>query len=199
MMLTFTVLLAGCGSGAKDPRTTSSSVGPGTSESRAANPGGPTTSVTPAASTQMPTPPSGAPSSGALRRGHVVAKSDVSGLPDTPATAGRVLIVPAERAAEVAADGGFDSGDLDGMRHATFDVSPESLAQLDGVAPQISDKGDFDVEVAAGRYLVCLADVFPDHGPGPPYSAIGCDLVELATGAGLTVSFGEAGVEAASS
>jgi hypothetical protein len=57
--------------------------------------------------------------------------------------------------------------------------------------------GRFPVDVAPGRYLVCLADVFPDHSPGPPYSVVGCDHIDLPEAAALVVSFAEGGVEAA--
>lgn len=68
---------------------------------------------------------------------------------------------------------------------------------MEGTATPLDGSGRFPVDVAAGRYLVCLADVFPDHSPGPAYSVVGCDHIDLPEVPRLLVSFGEGGVEAA--
>lgn len=129
-------------------------------------------------------------------RGRAVNKSDVSGLADSVLTSGDVLFVPEDRAADLAREVGLDLSDIDGTRHAFFELAGSRLADLTGVAAAIGADGSFSLDIPAARYLVCLADIFVDHTSGPPYTVVGCDVVDVATSASLTVSFGEGGVEA---
>lgn len=183
------LVLAACGESPSDANPTSQP--PATEQS--------TTSVG-----SVPTP--GSPAEGATvtpgadgipEPGLAVSKSDVSGLPDSMLTAGEVLFFPEERAADLAETAGFDPLDIDGMRHAFFQLSEPRLVELAGTAAVIGASGRFPLDIPAGQYVVCLADSFVDHTAGPPYSVVGCDLVDLPNDASLTVSFGEGGVEAA--
>ena len=130
------------------------------------------------------------------RQGLAISKSDVSDMPDSVLTVGEVLFVPEEHAADLAETAGFDPSDIDGMRHAFFQLDESRLAKLDGAAAVIGADGLFPLDIPDGHYFVCLADSFVDHTAGPPYSVVGCDVIDLANDASLTVSFGEAGVEA---
>lgn len=128
--------------------------------------------------------------------GRAVSVSDVSGLEASAFTTGSVVFVPEERADALAAAAGVGSSEPGALRHAGFSLDDASLAELRGTATPLDRRGSFPVDVPAGRYVVCLADVFADHSPGPPYSVVGCDHVELPATAELLVSFGEGGVEA---
>ena len=125
-----------------------------------------------------------------------VSKSDVSDIPDSVLTVGVVLFVPQEHAADLAETGDFDLSDFDGMRHAFFQLDESRLAKLEGSTAVIGADGLFPIDIPDGHYFVCLADTFAGHTAGPPYSVVGCDVIDLANDASLTVSFGEAGVEA---
>ena len=139
----------------------------------------------------------GTPGAGGVPgKGLAVTKSDVNGLSDSVLTAGEVLFIPEERAADMAGAASFDPSDIDSMRHAFFQLDGSRLAELAGAAAVIGADGRFPFDIPAGRYLVCLADSFVDHTAGPPYSVVGCDVIDLPGGASLTVSFGEGGVEA---
>lgn len=129
--------------------------------------------------------------------GLVFSRSDVSGVPDSPLVSGTVLFVPQERAADVAAMAGMSLGDVSRLAHASFVMDQTNASTLGAIAVNIDVSGRFPVSVPAGRYVVCLADVFADHTAGPPYSVVGCAEVPLpaASVAGLSVSFGEGGVE----
>lgn len=129
-------------------------------------------------------------------RGRAISVSDVSGIPDSLVTSGSVLFVEQARTGELAALSGVDLSDANASRHARFSVDADNLAALGAVAVPLDDKGRFPIDVGAGSYLVCLADTFPGDSPGPPYSVVGCDRAELASDAGLELSFGEGGVEA---
>jgi hypothetical protein len=133
----------------------------------------------------------------ARAEGQAVSVSDVSGLEGSALTAGSVVFVPEGQAGAVAAMAGTDSAEPGGLRHAGFSLDEASLAGLGATATALDGSGRFPVDVAAGRHLVCLADVFPDHSPGPPYSVVGCDHIDLPETPRLLVSFGEGGVEAA--
>jgi hypothetical protein len=133
----------------------------------------------------------------ARAKGRTVSVSDVSGVEGSAFTAGSVVFVPEDQAGAVAAMAGVGSAEPAALRHAGFSFDEAALADLEGTATALDGSGRFPVDVAAGRYLVCLADVFPDHSPGPPYSAVGCDHIDLPEAAALVVSFGEGGVEAA--
>ncbi|MFC7615055.1 hypothetical protein ACFQV2_17585 [Actinokineospora soli] len=124
--------------------------------------------------------------------GRVISRSDVGGLPDSPVESGSVLVVPADKAAALVSLAG--AGDL---AHASFAVSDADARGLGAAVVPIGADGRFALPDAPGRYLVCLADTFPDHEPGPPYSVVGCAAAELPA-PGLTVSFGEGGVQAGS-
>jgi hypothetical protein len=134
--------------------------------------------------------------SGISGQGLAISKSDVSDLESSLLTSGEVLFIPEEHAVNLAAVGGFDPSDVDSMRHAFFQIEDESFAQLAGIAATIGTDGRFTIGVPAGYYLVCLANIFVDHSPGPPYSVVGCDVIDLPNEASLTVSFGEGGAEA---
>ena len=133
---------------------------------------------------------------GIRRQGLAVSKSDVSDIPDSELTAGEVVFVPEEQAVGLADTAGFDRSDIEGMRHALFRLDESRLADLDGAAAAIGADGRFVFDIPNGRYFVCLADSFADHTTGPPYMVVGCDVIDLVNDAPLTVSFGEAGVEA---
>jgi hypothetical protein len=127
-----------------------------------------------------------------------VSASDVSGLPGSPLMSGTVLFVALARAADVAAMASVEPGNASQLAHASFVVDRAGATALGATAVAIGADGRFPVAVPDGRYLVCLADIFADHTAGPPYSVVGCAEVTLpaAPAAGLTVSFGEGGVEA---
>jgi hypothetical protein len=100
--------------------------------------------------------------------GRAVSVSDVSGLEGSALTAGSVVLVPEGQAGAVAAMAGADWAKPGGLRHAGFSLDDASLAELEGTATPLDGSGRFSVDVAAARYLVCLADVFPDPSPGRP-------------------------------
>ncbi len=192
-----TLILAGCGDDSTDaaletpdPSGVSSSQPPGAREPSTSIESVPITGS--AAEEPAVTPHAG----GVPGRGQAVNKSDVSGLTDSVLSSGEVLFVPEDRATDLAGTAGFDPSDIDGMRHAFFELDESRLAELAGGAAAIGSDGSFPLDLPAGRYLVCLADTFVDHTSGPPYAVVGCDVIDLSTGASLTVSFGEGGVEA---
>jgi hypothetical protein len=110
---------------------------------------------------------------------------------------GAVLFVPAAQEAALGQTGNFDPSDPSAMTRASFELTAERLQALGGSAATITD-GRFPLNGTGGNYVVCLADSFADHTPGPPYSVVGCARVNVAEGASITVSFGEAGVQAKS-
>ena len=192
-----TVILAGCGDGSidapvstPDPSVASSSQSPDSTEKSASVTSVPTTG----SGTEGPAVTSDV--SDLLGRGLAVNKSDVSGLADSVLSSGEVLFVPEDRATDVAREVGFDLSNIDGMRHAFFELDESRLAELTGVVASIGTDGSFRFDIPAGRYLVCLANIFVDHISGPPHSVVVCDVIDVAIGASLTVSFGEGGVEA---
>lgn len=150
---------------------------------------------TPVQTTEGGTTVTSAPDAGA--EGRAVSVRDVSGLEGSAFTAGSVVFVREDRAGAVAAMARAGSAEPGALRHAGFSLDEASLAELEGTATPLNGSGRFPIDVAAGRYLVCLADVFPDHSPGPPYSVVGCDHIDLPGAAVLVVSFAEGGVEAA--
>lgn len=130
------------------------------------------------------------------RQGLAISKSDVSGLQDSVLSAGDVIFIPWEYAIELGSIGGFDPSNIDSTRYAFFQLDATDLNRMVGMAATIGPDGYFAVDVQAGQYFVCLANIFVDHSPGPPYSVVGCDIIELPVDGSLTVSFGEGGSEA---
>lgn len=132
------------------------------------------------------------------RQGVAVSRSDVGDQPERPLAAGSVLFFPEDRAGDVAAAAGLGQEEAGSMQHASFALQAGRLGELAGVVAPIGTDGRFPVpaEVASGRHLVCLADSFADHAPGPPFQVVGCALVDVPDRAVLTVAFGEGGVEA---
>jgi hypothetical protein len=111
--------------------------------------------------------------------GVAVNRSDVTGVPDLRFTSGSVLFVPVDRAG--------------GLAVAPFSLDAQQVSRLGVLVATIGQDGRFPIP-GTGSYLVCLADVFADHSPGPPYSVVGCAEADLNGGA-VTVSNGEGGVE----
>ncbi|MDA1127749.1 MAG: hypothetical protein O2913_03490 [Chloroflexi bacterium] len=128
-------------------------------------------------------------------QGLAVSKSDVSELPDSVLTFGEVLFVPQEHAVDLAEAADFDPPGIDGMRHAFFQLDQSQFAKLNGAAVVIGTDGRFPLDIPAGQYFVCLANSFVGHTSGPPYSVVGCSVIDLPKNTSLTVSFGEGGVE----
>ena len=123
-------------------------------------------------------------------------QSDVMTMPDSVYTFGEVLFIPEEHAEDLAETADFDPSKMNYMSHAFFQVDEFRLAQLAGAAAVIGAGGRFPLDIPAGHYFVCLADIFPGHTAGPPYSVVGCALIDLPNDASLTVSWGEGGVQA---
>lgn len=130
--------------------------------------------------------------------GVALSRSDVGGVPNSALTSGTVLFVPSARATDVATMAGVEPGSAAELAHASFALDEAATSALGAIAVAIGGDGRFPVTVADGRYLVCLADIFVDHVAGSPYSVVGCAEVALPTdpASGLSVSFGEGGVEA---
>lgn len=181
-MFAAVLAVAACGPSGHIEKTTTSEPEPAAAEATT------TTAVTaPKADT------SGALVSGAAPGvGVAVSKSDVSGIDDSRLVAGTVLFVPA---AGFEALSDIVALDPAGLPYANFTVGEEELGRLAAFAVPVSEAGEFRTPAEAGAYVVCLADVFPDHTRGAPYAVVGCATVELAANASLTVSFGEGGVE----
>ena len=137
------------------------------------------------------------PGQGGIRgHGQAIHKSDVSTFPDSVMTDGEVLFIPEEHAADLAETPDFDPSKMNYMGHAYFQLDESQLAELDGAAAVIGADGRFPLDIPAGDYFVCLADIFVGHTAGPPYSVVGCQVIDLPSEASLTVSWGEGGVEA---
>ncbi len=184
-------LAAGCGDDGGPPvdippPTTVPGADPGTVAA-------PSTSTRPPAPTTLPTATT--VTTGEPGFGVAFAKSDVDGLDDSPYAAGTVLFVPATSASEFEAIAGVSAGDRDQLAHVFLEVEEEALGRLDAFVAPIGEDARFRVPGDPGSYLVCLADTFADHTPGPPYSVVGCAPAEIPAGASPTVSFGEGGVE----
>lgn len=128
--------------------------------------------------------------------GHGIAihKSDVSTMPDSTLGAGTVLFVSQQNLAEIQKYARTDSSDIVPLHYASFQLHESDLVKLGGVSVEISPNGEFEFDVPAGQFVVCLAD---DHAPGTPYLVIGCDIMDLAKGTSFTISIGEGGVELA--
>ncbi len=128
-------------------------------------------------------------------QGIAIYLSDVSTFPDSVLTHGEVLFIPEEHAEDLAEAAGFDPSRMIHMTHTYFQVDESQLAKLAGTAAVIGAEGRFPIDIPAGRYFVCLADIFPLHTAGPPYTVVGCGVIDLSNDASLTVSWGEGGAQ----
>ena len=146
-----TLILAGCGDDSTDaaletpdPSGVSSSQPPGAREPSTSIESVPITGS--AAEEPAVTPHAG----GVPGRGQAVNKSDVSGLTDSVLSSGEVLFVPEDRATDLAGTAGFDPSDIDGMRHAFFELDESRLAELAGGIgdPQVRNRGTLGGSVA---------------------------------------------------
>ena len=129
-------------------------------------------------------------------QGLAISKSDVMTMPDSVLTAGEVLFIPEEHAEDLAETVDFDPSKMSYMGHALFQLNEFRLSKLAGAAAVIGADGRFPLDIPAGRYFVCLADIFSGHTAGPPYTVVGCAVIDLPNDASLTVSWGEGGVQA---
>lgn len=129
------------------------------------------------------------------RQGHAVSRSDVASLPDSRITRGAVLFFPPAAAAELAAEAGLEAGDTESLRHAAFVLDEVRLVGLGGTVSPIDEDGAFTLPVEGGTHLVCLADVFVEHGQAPPYSVVGCTEAAIPDDGAITVGHGEGGVD----
>ncbi len=127
-------------------------------------------------------------------QGMAINKDD-TGFPDWAMEKGEVLFIPEEHAEDLAEAAGFDPSRMIRMTHTLFQVDESQLAMLAGTAAVIGAEGRFPIDIPAGRYFVCLADIFPLHTAGPPYTVVGCGVIDLSNDASLTVSWGEGGVQ----
>ena len=125
-------------------------------------------------------------------QGMAISKDD-TGLPDEVLTPGEVLFIPEEHAEDLAEAVNLDPANIHLLGRGWFQLDEFQLAKLAGTASVIGADGRFPIEVPAGPYFVCIADIFYDHTAGPPYSVVGCLVVDLPNDASLTVSWGEAG------
>jgi hypothetical protein len=132
----------------------------------------------------------------AWAEGRAVSASDVSGLEGSAFTAGSVVFVPEDQAGAVAAMAGTDSASRVGC------ATPASRSTRRRW-PVWGRRRRPSTAAVASRSTwppVATWSAWPTsspHSPGPPYSAVGCDHIDLPDAAALVVSFGEGGVEAA--
>jgi hypothetical protein len=126
--------------------------------------------------------------------GRAIAKSDVTGLPDTPLRQGEILVFPAASAEGLRRAADLGPGPL---HYARFDLDERTVTTLGGTVVRLDADGRFAVALRPGPYVLCLSGVFPDHRPGPPFAVVGCDGLEFRPGTVVLVAFGEGGVEAA--
>ena len=125
-------------------------------------------------------------------QGMAISKDD-TGLPDEVLTPGEVLFIPEEHAEDLAEAVNLDPANIHLLGRGGFKLDEFQLAELAGTAAVIGADGRFPIDVPAGPYFVCIADIFRGHTAGPPYSVVGCSVIELPNDASLTVSWGEAG------
>lgn len=138
-----------------------------------------------------------------IKFGRAISKSDVTDLPDSILTHGEVLLIPEYRFVDLVTIANFEQKDIDILQYSlyykSFQIEKTNLSELSGSALTIGKDGRFPLTVKENSYLICLANIFPGHSVGAPYSVVGCDFVDLsdlAENLSLTVSFGEGGVEA---
>lgn len=128
--------------------------------------------------------------------GIATAESDVSTLLSSRFRSGEVLFIPVYQERVFADIVRLDDVNQPQVNRISVGLEEEDLSALKGHVATINSRGQFAVELPAGPYLVCLADVFVDHAPGPPFTLVGCSSVELTRDSEVTVSFGEGGVYA---
>lgn len=153
-------------------------------------------SLTPSACCDGATAGGGTDAGRAHVDGVALAVTDTNDVPSSAFTRGAVVLVPADAVTSLGRLGGFRPEDREAAVRASFALSASQIGPLGATVARIGESGRFRADVAAGDYVVCLADVFAGQVPAPAYSVVGCAPTQLAAGARtLTVGFGEAGVE----
>lgn len=179
------VVLAGCADSAgTDPsseRAATSTTQP------AAGQASPTKEITPT------TEETGSPAP--VGEGIAISVSDVEGQPDFPISSGEVLFFSGEQIEEIGEQFDFDPRNPNRSSFVFFQLDDAQLERYRGALTEIED-GRFRLDVPAGEYLVCLANIYAGHSLGSPYAVAGCHLAALSGGASLTVTHGEGGVRA---
>ncbi len=161
----------------------------------------PTTTMTPKPVTTTPPMPTSTPAqtepkemikSSIGGQGIAIFKDD-TGLPDWVMEKGEVLFIPEEHAEDLAEAANLDPADINRAWRGWFQLDEFQLAELAGTAAVIGADGRFPIDVPAGPYFICIADIYIGHTAGPPYTILACDVIELPNDASLTVSWGKRG------
>lgn len=180
-LILFAVLLAACGSGVDESL-------PGDDET-ATRPARTATALPAEGATLLPTGPATAAAVAATLSGTVVSASDVGSQPDTPLPDQLVLLLPAAQAPDLL---GVSTLTEEALRFlgATVDQAPPALSAL-----RTGPDGEFSLTVAAGIYVLCLADNEGVTPTAPPYQTRGCAPLTMEAGETLSVEvstmFGE--------
>jgi len=127
--------------------------------------------------------------------GRAVHADDVAGTGVFPLRKGFVVAIPEEAAPRLRLLTGLNVADEGGLRHASFTLIETDLIALGGTAATIGEVGGFSLDVATGRYLLCLSNSFPDHEASAPYRIVGCAFGRITPGCAPVVTFGEGGVQ----
>lgn len=121
-------------------------------------------------------------------RGVVIGESDVGGIPDHRLSSGVVVVAPATALGDLSARAAPDD-----LARGRFSLARDDLEAIGAAVAPIDVEGRFSSQGVAADIVVCLADHFLDHEPGPPYSVTGC-AGPVSAAADLRVLFGRGGV-----
>ncbi|GAA4288267.1 hypothetical protein [Georgenia daeguensis] len=124
--------------------------------------------------------------------GTVAVVQDVAGFRDTPVTEGFVAAVPGDAVDEVFASAPREQMAETHLGYLATELPPAHVLAAGGAVAEIR-RGRFQLEVAAGEYLVCVVGA---SGSGSERTR-GCHRVDLPASGVLAVTFGEAPVHVA--
>ncbi len=127
--------------------------------------------------------------------GRLIAVSDVASLPDAPLSAGLVFAVAAERFAALVRESTTPVVDPDEIATIVLTLGAGSFASYAQASSVVGGGGRYELALAPGAYVLCIANLTREMPARPPFHVSGCVRVSVLPRrqARIDLGFGEMG------